>query len=107
MEVAGAIVFGKILYHLERAAIGGHPLARHSLVVKRLKMVSFIAASLGYQLSIERIFQQAKKTSPRGSLCTPGLRRVRKGMQQRFGGSSSRSSLKLKGKSPLPVADKK
>jgi len=34
MEVAGAIVFGKILHHLERAAIGGHPVTRHNLGCK-------------------------------------------------------------------------
>mmetsp|Transcript_35329 Transcript_35329/g.72165 ORF Transcript_35329/g.72165 Transcript_35329/m.72165 type:complete len:138 (+) Transcript_35329:170-583(+) len=53
----------KEVYHLERAAIGGHPGARHNLGCKEAENGNYeravkhmiIAASLGYQLSIEML----------------------------------------------------
>eukprot|EP00984_Skeletonema_dohrnii_P030898 scaffold22774_cov67-Skeletonema_dohrnii-CCMP3373.AAC.1 len=53
----------KEVYHLERAAIGGHPGARHNLGCKEAENGNYeravkhmiIAASLGYQKSIEML----------------------------------------------------
>mmetsp|Transcript_18001 Transcript_18001/g.30398 ORF Transcript_18001/g.30398 Transcript_18001/m.30398 type:complete len:147 (+) Transcript_18001:575-1015(+) len=53
----------KRLYHLEEAAIGGHPFARHDLGCREAENGNYerttrhliIAASLGYELSMEML----------------------------------------------------